>query len=844
MTKPAGKPASTAPKKRIKIVPSPSAEWTLPSRPARKKLSNNEQVIWYCLETLHAKGYGAALPLREVVRKAYGFADAQKWAFGNLMGDFLWPLLFKPAIDQGFDREIGPLFLLLFQKHFFSHIELVYELLKHLGRLGDRQNLDDVFAAVEADLAQNLTEVTEPHLIASVKRMQREVTDLYNKIRRGMPQKPVPVVPRPFKHIGPTPRHTSAPMGSTSASTVGSTAANGPARSTASTGIPGAKTPTAGAPPTAAAPSPTSSPSSEILTVPEEFRRVQLDFQHLIGTGEAVSLFGDEGLKAVEMVLAAQQVHLLKEFDELLCEQATIGVIPHRYQWETVRTVITRFHGRAILADEVGLGKTIEAGMVIKEYLLRNLARRVLVLVPPALVGQWHGEMSDKFLLSFVTTADPLFKENPDQFWASPLIIASLGLVRTARHFDECLRHEFDLVVVDEAHHLKNAASKGHQLVEQLKRKFLLLLTATPIQNNLLEIYHLINLLRPGTLGTTTDFKKRFVNPENPAEPLDRDGLRTLLRTAMVRNTRSFVDIKLPRRFASTRKIVPTPPEAEIIAALTQTLRECFQATQVAPSGRLHLANLLNLAGSSLAAVGQAVARNAALLKASAEYPRLKQLLKAIPESGKDQVLLELIRKAPDKSLVFTRFTDTLEHLRALLTRHAIPHAVFHGQMSGSERDRAVEAFRDAVPVLLATETGGEGRNLQFCNTLINYDLPWNPMRIEQRIGRLHRIGQTRDVFIFNLCLTGSVEERMLEILEEKINLFELVVGEIDMILGHLKGGETLEDLIVEIWLGQSDEAARTEAFADLGRKLGKARRVHETIREFDESLFKDDFEA
>ena len=163
--------------------------------------------------------------------------------------------------------------------------------------------------------------------------------------------------------------------------------------------------------------------------------------------------------------------------------------------------------------------------------------------------------------------------------------------------------------------------------------------------------------------------------------------------------------------------------------------------------------------------------------------------------------------------------------------------------MSGPEKDAAIASFRDDVAVLLCTQSGGEGRNIQFCNTLINYDLPWNPMAIEQRIGRIDRIGQNREVFIFNLVSRGTIEEQLLSLLEEKIAMFELVVGEVGAILGSLEEERGFPDMVLEAWL-EANDAKRTAAIAALGDRLDSARRQHEGAKELDERLFGQDFET
>ncbi|WP_428551208.1 SNF2-related protein [Roseiarcus sp.] len=168
---------------------------------------------------------------------------------------------------------------------------------------------------------------------------------------------------------------------------------------------------------------------------------------------------------------------LAEGFDELLCVPHLKGIETFWYQTETVRKVLKQFRGRVLLADEVGLGKTVEAGMVLKEYLLRGMVERVLVLVPASLVGQWREELETKFNISCVTTHDPLLREDPQRFWAAPRIIASLALARRREHAERLLAQSFDLVIVDEAHHLRDRASQSYKLVDSLTKRFLVLLS-------------------------------------------------------------------------------------------------------------------------------------------------------------------------------------------------------------------------------------------------------------------------------------------------------------------------------------------------------------------------------
>jgi SNF2 family DNA or RNA helicase len=205
---------------------------------------------------------------------------------------------------------------------------------------------------------------------------------------------------------------------------------------------------------------------------------------------------------------------------------------------------------------------------------------------------------------------------------------------------------------------------------------------------------------------------------------------------------------------------------------------------------------------------------------------------------------MDLLRRNPgEKKLVFVHYRETLEHLAELLACEGFAFARFEGALSGPAKDAAIADFRERVPVLLCTESGGEGRNIQFCNTLINFDVPWNPMAIEQRIGRIDRIGQQREVYVFNLVTRGTLEEEILHLLEEKIAMFELVVGEVEAILGGLDEDRDFAELMLEAWLHTAEES-RAEALNALGHRLQGARQQHERAKVLDAALFGEDFET
>lgn len=172
-----------------------------------------------------------------------------------------------------------------------------------------------------------------------------------------------------------------------------------------------------------------------------------------------------------------------------------------------------------------------------------------------------------------------------------------------------------------------------------------------------------------------------------------------------------------------------------------------------------------------------------------------------------------------------------------LLRREGLAVAELHGGMQRAEKEDHVRSFAGEARVLVSTEIGSEGRNLQFCNVMVNYDLPWNPMRIEQRIGRIHRLGQEKDVYIYNLSAAGTVEAQILELLDAKINMFQLVVGELDMILGNLQEKRDFEDIIMDIWVGAADEAKLKEDMNELGDRLSAAKKHYLTVKGLDDRL-------
>jgi len=316
------------------------------------------------------------------------------------------------------------------------------------------------------------------------------------------------------------------------------------------------------------------------------------------------------------------------------------------------------------------------------------------------------------------------------------------------------------------------------------------------------------------------------------------------VREVMVRNRRGETGVITAGRRAEVVEVTLSPEEAAFYRRLTSFVRGHYVPEAQKTSGGVNqfvLKTLQREVGSSIEAVLPTLEKMAA---AEDNPLSLRRLLKAladqageVPRRAKAEALVRLLKGIPAKVVVFTCFLETLHFLAGLLEREGFSVARLHGGMRRAEKEAQVQAFAGGARILVSTETGSEGRNLQFCNVLVNYDLPWNPMRIEQRIGRLHRLGQEKDVFIYNFSAAGTVEAHILELLDAKINMFQLVIGELDMILGDLREKKDFEDLIMDIWTGADDEAGLQARMAELGEKLAAAKKHYLAVKELDDRL-------
>jgi superfamily II DNA or RNA helicase len=535
----------------------------------------------------------------------------------------------------------------------------------------------------------------------------------------------------------------------------------------------------------------------------------------------------------------AERLALTPGFDRLIAlDHNTIRELPHQID-VALRVVRAPMRGRAILADEVGLGKTIEAAMIFKELAVRGLARRALVVCPASLVGQWQAELETKFFERFATP------ERPSDWADTPRAVVSYSRALSKRHRAEISRHRWDLLIVDEAHKVKNHTSARYELIRDIEKNFLLLLTATPLQNNLRELFNLITLLRPGQLGTWLEFRKRFLVRGDPRRTKDVQGLRDLTTSVMVRTRRSSVahDIVLPPRRPVHPPIELTGPEARLYALTVGFVRGLYRegfVTDERDDGRrrrrtgkgifflelMRLCQRLTSSSRALAASLHTLARGDLVTPEYRTHARaLAEHAEAVDRHAKLEALTRILAEHDDQLIVFSEHLPTLRLIRDRVRELDRPTIVFKGGLSLSQRIDRLKRFRNEPRgVFVATRSGTEGLNLQFCNRLVNYELPWNPMVVEQRIGRIHRIGQTRESHIVNFAASGTIESHILRILDEKIQLFRLVVGELDVILGQYGGGVKLEKALSEAFVGARSDGEFEAFVARLGTEIEASR--------------------
>ncbi len=544
-----------------------------------------------------------------------------------------------------------------------------------------------------------------------------------------------------------------------------------------------------------------------------------------------------------DLVEAAVAVWSRPGFDTF-ASLAQLRFEPFDYQLRAAAVALRQMGGRAILADEVGLGKTIEAGIVLAELRLRSLARNVLILAPTGLIGQWGEELERKFAIPTVVATRQGWTGEGEENGSTQhaVVLASLATARRDTLRELLASRTWDLVVVDEAHRVRNPRTASSKLVRGLRTRFMLLLTATPVENRVDDLFYLVSMVRPGHLGTIGDFRRRHVTSSSRApsetasseEPTagvaDLGGLRHSLRSVMVRHRRSEVALMLPRRLAETIPIQPSPEEADLYQQVSERVR--IEGRAAGSAHAMSLRTVQRLAGSSPVALPPTLERMG--------WPELARQARSVEACAKTAALAMVLERhavAGEKVIVFTSFRETLAHLTDMARAKGIRSSEYHGGLGRRQKDAAIEDFEHDSDVLFSTESAGEGRNLQFCHAMVNFDLPWNPMLIEQRLGRIHRIGQTHDVMLTNLCLRGTIEEHVLDILHAKLNLFELVVGELDMVLGRVREDFVFEQAVFDAHVESLDDDDLVERLDALGTSLVEARLEHQASRAWTDEL-------
>jgi len=509
------------------------------------------------------------------------------------------------------------------------------------------------------------------------------------------------------------------------------------------------------------------------------------------------------------------------------------------HQVDAAHRALFEMDGKALLADEVGLGKTIEVGMILKEMHYRETSGSVLILTPAQLAKQWQGELREKFGLEFVCNYDDEFQG----FDAHDRIIASIDTAKSDRHRATVLARDWDVLVMDEAHYVKNENTDRYELIDKLTYGYAFFLTATPIQNELTDLYNIVSLLRPGLFGSRDTFHQYFV--DNGQETLvNRDELQRRLGQVMIRNRREETDIDFTDRIIDTRTFEPSTAENDLYDAVTDYVQEAYSQDR---GQKLVLMLLQKEVVSSPAALEQTILKqlneNNELTHKS-ELEEIVEKVDAIDTVTKEERLFDIVEEARDhvemgRVIVFTQFRPTQRRVLDVLEKQGYTTHAFHGGHSSEEKEKIIDRFREDGGVLVSTDAMNEGRNLQFCNIMVNYDLPWNPMKVEQRIGRIHRIGQKRKVYVFNMALKGTIEEYVLDRLYHKIDLFQQTVGELSTILTRLEDSrKSFEDEIFERLASADSEIDLENDFESMAIDLEEQQDLSEKVENFNSGVF------
>lgn len=483
-----------------------------------------------------------------------------------------------------------------------------------------------------------------------------------------------------------------------------------------------------------------------------------------------------------------------------------VNVTLYPFQRKAVQFIL-RNDGRACLFDEMGLGKTISATTALLELVKLGKARRALIVAPNAVVDQWREELTEKFSLNpTVVTSKWSFRERAELYY-EPLVVVNYELLRTDG--DLVMRRGYDTLILDEVTRVKNLDTQTSEAVKKLIVRNVIALTGTPLENHLGELYNIVNIVRPGFFGRFhEDFLSQFtvkvsgagwqsarpvINPE--MLPL----LRRQLRAVSIRRTKAQVLRQLPTLTMQYVYTEPARNQRTIYEILEESLSETVleeyafsSSDQEGPnpftSNRLRLYTLLREACADISMIAGYLRRkqretsnDAQLLRQSPIFRRLLRTVEKLePENAKLVELKELVEDLTEQShkiVIFSQFIPVVNLIQEELEGRGISTLLYHGQLSRDERIMNLRRFTEQPEfrVLASTDAGQFGLNLQAADVVVNYDLPWNPARLLQRIARLHRIGQTNKVLAVNFVVKGTIEEHVRDVLERKRDLFRSV---------------------------------------------------------------------
>jgi SNF2 family DNA or RNA helicase len=555
--------------------------------------------------------------------------------------------------------------------------------------------------------------------------------------------------------------------------------------------------------------------------------------------------------------LEALQVKQTGKIDRLISLDAIrTKLIPYNFQMQTALRVINEMNGNAILADEVGLGKTIEAGLIMKELLLREEINSVLIVSPKSLLSQWKTEMAEKFGEPFLIANNPREHVNLD---TDDRIICSHNLL--TRKFDQLASRAWDLIVIDEAHTFRNTHSKGRACLGNLRKNHFLLLTATPLCNKLTDLYSIVDLIQPGRLDSERAFIARFAEDAKSRVVRSEEAtqLRQTLRDVMCRTRREQTGIPFTKRCVESRTLEANEAEREFIDQATEYLRDMSNnrfrtiETLIAenPTRKIsepqsnailvfQATTLQQSFSSSPFAAIESLKKRQQRFPLEAEVAGNLIEMAAKVKGAKLKLLRNILNEIPnEQALIFCLRKITAHKLKQMLDEEFGKAAVFLGDMNQAERDHVIASFKSGeTKYLVATDAAAEGLNLQNCCIMFNYDLHWNPMKIEQRIGRLHRYKQDRDVTVFNLSVKDTIDDYVLHILYQKIELFTMTIGKMETVLAELKeGAQDIQKIIVEILLRSKSRLDIKQELEKLANDLNVSRKNQELAEKFTQGV-------